>query len=73
MADPTDCILAIANGEVVGVGDMKDAALFFSENASTTEIIRMPVAAAGRFFLEPWPGRDAALAILAQEDDRESA
>ncbi|MGU3387163.1 hypothetical protein ACLBYG_21825 [Methylobacterium sp. D53M] len=62
-----DCIMAIAEGEVVGVGPIDDAARMLVENPHVTEIVRMPLKAAGRFFLEPWPGREAALALLSQE------
>jgi hypothetical protein len=64
----TECILAISGTEVIGVSDVSEAATWFETEPSVTEIVRMPAVAARLLFTQ-WPGRDAALAALAQATD----
>lgn len=61
----TECILAIAGSEVFGASDLSDAATWFANHPNVTEVVRMPKSAAGRFLFQPWPGRQAALTLLA--------
>jgi hypothetical protein len=70
--------LGIAEGYVVAVmiADGTPASLdAYAEYAfewGITEIVLMPDEGARHFYNRPWPGRDAALAQIAQEADRGS-
>ncbi|GEP00594.1 hypothetical protein [Methylobacterium haplocladii] len=61
-----DCVLAIADGEVIGAGPVNEAGSWFAQEPAVTEVVRMPAEAAGRFLFRAWPGRAAALNILGE-------
>jgi hypothetical protein len=41
----------------------------WSEDPNITEIVRVPLEVARRFLFEKWPGRDAAIAAVAESSD----
>lgn len=70
LPDPGESVLAIADGMVLGISDVGSASAWLINWPQVTEVVRMPHAAGRRFYNKPWPGRDAALAILAQEAEQ---
>jgi len=63
-----ECVYAIADGEVFGIGDAASSAAWFVNHPQVTEVVRMPTAILNRILIfDPWPGREAALAMLEQE------
>lgn len=69
----TDCVICIAHGEVCaavicGCAETDRALAEWAARTAVTEIVRVPVEVARRFLLQPWPGLEVALALLAQAE-----
>lgn len=77
--DPGLSWLAIAGGRVIGATAadgsraMRTAIAEFIACHDVTDLVKAPDEAVRRFFRKPWPGREAALALLAQQESTPDA